>query len=474
MTHKITSHTAFSHSQAGRNTRGAWFVLLAGFVLCFALPAAEPAPLEAGIAVEDITPPGPIRLAGYAARTHPSEKVDTPLSAQAIAFRHRGGEPFIFIALDNCEVSHDFMQPIVAGISAKYHLPAGAVMVVSSHTHSAPVLARTLVTMYELSAEEKDRIEKYSADLQDKLINLAGTALQGFQPALLEQGVGRATFAMNRRIYQAGKVTFGENPEGPVDWDVPVLAVKGTNNALRAILFGYACHGTSIQGADFYIVSGDYMAYTRQHLEQHYPGAKAIYLTGMGADSNPSPRGSLLDAKRHGLELAGAVVSVLNRPMQPITGALRYAFGEAELPFVDPPPAEKLAQDAQSSDVYIRKRAQLYQQSLREGRPLPASLKLPLAAIRIGNDALFLAMGGEVVVDYAHKLNRIFARERPWLIGYAYEVPCYIPSQRILLEGGYEADSSLIYYGIYGPFRGTIEEILLKKMAELAQRAANP
>src|SRR5438046_9289578 len=94
-----------------------------------------------------------------------------------------------------------------------------------------------------------------------------------------------------------------------------------TNIAMPSILFGYACHGTSIAGDDFYIVSGDYMAYTRQHLETLYPGAVAIYLTGMGADSNPSPRGTLLDAKRHGLELAGAVAGVLSAPRGRVPGA---------------------------------------------------------------------------------------------------------------------------------------------------------
>src|SRR2546422_6343146 len=76
-------------------------------------------------------------------------------------------------------------------------------------------------------------------------------------------------------------------------------------------------------------------------------------------------------------------------------------------------------------------------------------------------------MGGEDVVDYARRFKRIFAADHPWLIGYAYEVPCYIPSVRILKEGGYEAESSLIYYGIYGPFRAHIEGILIRKMTEL-------
>ena len=62
-----------------------------------------------------------------------------------------------------------------------------------------------------------------------------------------------------------------------------------------------------------------------------------------------------------------------------------------------------------------------------------------------------------MVVDHGRRLKRTLASDQPWTIGYAYEVPCYIHSARLIKEGGYEADSSLIYYGYYGPFRGEIE-----------------
>jgi hypothetical protein len=438
----------------------------------FTSPAAQNPPLEAGVAVADITPKDPIWLAGYAARRKPSEKVDIPLTAQAFALRDSSSQRFVFVSLDNCEVSHDFMTPVLQQIGQKYALEQGRVMLVSSHTHSAPVLEHTLISMYSLSSTNLDRVQSYSAWLQSNLVAVVGAALADLKPAHLEYGTGRATFAMNRRVYREDRVDFGENPEGPVDWDVPVLRVSHTNGTVRAILFGYACHGTSIAGDDFYIVSGDYMAYARQHLEANYPGAAAIYLTGMGADANPSPRGRLLDAKRHGLQLAGAVVGVLNRPLRPVGGDLRFAYAEAELPLEGPPDPKQLLADSKSPDPYIVKRAQQYLALLDAGKSLPRAVKLPVAVLRIGQDLTFISMGGEVVVDYALRLKRLMAPARPWLIGYAYEVPCYIPSMRILKEGGYEAQSSLIYYGLYGPFKGRIEDILMKQVTDLITATA--
>ncbi|HWH70121.1 MAG TPA: neutral/alkaline non-lysosomal ceramidase N-terminal domain-containing protein, partial [Candidatus Sulfotelmatobacter sp.] len=311
--------------------------------------------------MRDITPELPIRLAGYAGRKRAADKLDTPLQVQALALKNPSGERFVFVALDNCEVSHAFMQPVLQELTAKYQLGRGQVAVVSSHTHSAPVLEATLTDMTQPSAPDRACIQKYSHLLQAKLVEVVGAALLDCQPATLEQGLGRATFAMNRRVYQGDKVVFGDNPDGPVDWDVPVLRIKGTNGAVRAIVFGYACHGTSVRtGDDWYVVSGEYMAYARQQLEAHQPGAVALFFTGMGADSDPAPRGTLLEAKRHGLELAGAVIGVLDRPMRPVRGAFKLAYEEVELPLVAPPGREQLEKDTQSQDPAVKGRAESY------------------------------------------------------------------------------------------------------------------
>jgi neutral ceramidase len=444
-----------------------------GLVVPCAFGAVSDA-LEVGLAVRDITPELPIWLAGYAARNRPADKIDQPLLVQALALKNPTGERFVFVALDNCEVSHAFIAPVLRELEQKHQLKRGAVMVVSSHTHSAPVLDNTLDGMFELPDVERARIHKYSETLRGRLAEVVAAALADFQPARLEQGAGRATFAMNRRVYQDDKVVFGENPDGPVDWQVSVLKVSGTNGTVRAVIFGYGCHGTSLSGDDFYTVSGDYMGYARQQIQSVYPGVTAIYLTGMGADSNPSPRGRLLDARRHGLELAGAVAGVLDRPMRPVRGQMKFAYDEADLPLVDSPNREQIEKDARNNDLYVRNRAAASLKLLDQGKPLPSSVPLPLAAVRIGNDLTLVAMGGEVVVDYGIRFKRLFAADHPWLIGYAYEVPCYIPSARIIKEGGYEAQSSLIYYGLYGPFSTRVEKILVDKMAELVKRLEDP
>jgi hypothetical protein len=424
--------------------------------------------LEVGLAVRDVSPELPIRLAGYAARNRPADKSDHPLLVEAVALRNAQGERFVLVSLDNCEVSHAFVEPVVRECTETYHLARGAVAIVSSHTHSAPVLDATLTDMVQPTESDLAQIQKYSRLLRTRLVEVVGAALEQFQPAMLEAGLGRATFAMNRRVYDGDKVVFGDNPDGPVDWDVPVLRIKGTNGVVRAVVFGYACHGTSVRsGDDWYVVSGEYMAYAREHIEAVQPGCMAMYLTGMGADSDPAPRGQSLHAKRHGLELAGAVLGVLDRPMRSVRGDFKFAYEEIDLPLADPPSREQLDKDAQDKDVYIKARAEAYLKRLHSGEALPQALKLPIAALRIGDDLTFVLMGGEVVVDYSRRLKRLLAEDHPWMVGYAYEVPCYIPSARLIKEGGYETESSLVYYGYYGPFRTSIEDLITRRLVAL-------
>jgi neutral ceramidase len=442
-----------------------------------ALPsrAAVTPSLDVGLAVRDISPELPIRLAGYAGRNRAADKTDQPLLVQALAFRNPGGERFVFVALDNCEVSHAFIAPAVQECTDKFQLGRGAVAVISSHTHSGPVLDATLIDMVRPTSVDREQIEKYSRLLKAKLVEAVGAALNDFKPALLESGLGRATFAMNRRVYDGDKVVFGDNPDGPVDWDVPVLRIKTADGAVRAIVFGYACHGTSVRsGDDWYVVSGEYMAYARQQIEAVQPGVVAMYFTGMGADSDPAPRGQLVHAKRHGVELAGAVIGVLDHPMRPVRGGLKFAYQEVDLPLADPPSREQIEKDTQSRDASVKARAEEYLKRLDAGQPLPQSVTLPVSAVRVGDDLTFVLMAGEVVVDYSRRLKRLLADDHPWTIGYAYEVPCYIPTARLIKEGGYETESSLVYYGYYGPFRTTLEDLLVKQISSLVAGLRTP
>ncbi len=300
----------------------------------------------------------------------------------------------------------------------------------------------------------------------------AKAALTNLEPVKLAFGRGEAHFAVNRRQFNTGGVSIGLNPDGNVDRGVPVLRVQRNDESLKAIVFGYACHCTTL-GAT-YEVSGDWAGYAQRELEEAYPEATALFIAGCGADANPGPRGKPVHVAQHGLELAGAVTHVLNEPMTPLSGPIRAAYVTADLPLAPcPSKAEFTAMLTNTTPAVVR-HAQHFLGMLERGEPVPTKYPCPVQVIRFGEDLMLVALGGEVVCDYAFRLRREFPNEIVWAAGYCNDVFAYLPSVRILTEGGYEADTSMIYYGLPTRFAPQVEEVVIKTVQSLAAKTKVP
>jgi len=269
-------------------------------------------------------------------------------------------------------------------------------------------------------------------------------------------------------MFSAKGVGFGIKPNGPVDREVPVLRIERADGSLKAVVFGYACHCTTIAGAALYAVSGDWAGHAQARLEQTYPGATALFITGCGADANPNPRGSMLFAHAHGLQLAGAVARALTEPMRPVTGPIHAAFDRAELPLEKTP--GKDFYEAKLKVPATQRFAQRQLDILARGEALMTSYPAPLQVLRFGDAFTLVGISGETCVDYSLRLRRELPDERLWVAGYCNDVFAYVPSARILIEGGYEADSSTMSYNLPTRFAPAVEDTLVGKVLELFQK----
>jgi neutral ceramidase len=81
--------------------------------------------------------------------------------------------------------------------------------------------------------------------------------------------------------------------------------------------------------------------------------------------------------------------------------------------------------------------------------------------VRFGNAPAWVALGGEVVIDYQPHLKSEFGADRVVVLGYSNHVMAYIPSQRVQHEGGYEARDSMMYFSQPGWFKEEVEGIVL-------------
>jgi len=428
--------------------------------------APQAASWKAGVARIRITPEKPLWLTGYAARVKPSDGTLLDLHAKALALEDATGQRAVLVATDVLGFPAGVARNVARRIEERYGLARDRLLLNSSHTHSGPALAtpERFIHGVRTTAEQDRDIEEYTRAFEDKVVEVVGAALADLQPARLALGRGTAGFGANRRVRnEAGEYSIGMNPRGPVDHDVPVLRVEGADGGLRAAVFGYACHNTTL---NIYQFNGDYAGFAQDWLERRHPEAAALFVMGCGGDVNPAPRGTVELARQHGEALGRAVEAALAGTLAPVEGPLRTAFQTLPLAFGKVPGREVLQAMLGDKDPYRQAFGREMLQRLdRDGR-LPASYPCPLQVWQFGDGLTLLAIGGEVVVDYALRLKKELG-ERVWVAGYSNDVFAYVPSRRIVEEGGYEGGGAMLYYVQPGPFVPEVEEAIIARLREM-------
>ena len=433
-------------------------------ICLFALPCpALAAGWKAGVAKQKITPQESMWMAGYGSRDHASTGFLNDLWAKALVLEDPQGGRVTIVTLDLVGISPDLADPIKGELDKKYQLTPARVALYCSHTHSGPVVGHNLPVLHYglIDKEQQQLVDRYAAHLKQAVVDLVGRAVDSLAPSTISWGQGQATFAVNRRNNKepdAPQLRADGKLLGPVDHAVPVLKIADDSGKLVAVLFGYACHATVLDGYEW---SSDYPGFAQSELEAQHPGCTALFFAGCGADQNPLPRRKTELARQYGRELAESVEAVLKETLEPLSGTLEVRSQTIKLPLASVPSPEEVAKDAQSSDRYVAARAQRYLKMLSKGQPVPASYPYPIQAWRLGSKLILVNLGGEVVVDYALRIKQELGAERTWVAGYANDVMAYIPSRRVLLEGGYEGGGAMVYYGLPSPWAPSIEESIV-------------
>lgn len=423
--------------------------------------------MKIGLGRVVITPETPVWMAGYASRTEPGSNKLHDLWTKAMAIEDESGNTIVIVTADIIGFSLDMTDAVSKRIEDAYGIPRSNMLFNSSHTHCGPVVKNDgLHITYGLEGENEARAVEYTAQFSEKLYQVIDAALKDRAPGSLSWGIGEAAFAKNRRAYGTGGVSNDFNPIGPVDHDVPVLLAKGADGVVRGVLFGYACHNTTLGIQEF---NGDYAGFAQIAVEKAFPGATALFAQGCGGDQNPLPRSQIVLAEKYGAELGGAVATVSETPMTAVNGPISARYKVIPLALSSPPTEAEVDQQLTSTDVYIQRRAKKLKRLYQEKGELPASLPYIVQVIKLGDDVQITALSGEVTVDYSLLIKYHYPREKQFVMGYSNDCPAYIPSLRVLREGGYEGGDSMVYYGVHGPWAPSIEADIMKTIHELAK-----
>lgn len=421
---------------------------------------------KAGAARVDITPEEPLWMGGYAGRDHAAEGTLLPLNAKALALEDAAGNRAVLVTADLLGFTKDVSDRIRDRVQADFGLPRARVILSASHTHSGPLMRANLNGVYPVAEQDIAAIAAYQGRLEEKVVGVVGEALAALAPVQVSSANGVVRFAVNRRNNPEGTILEMHELKGPFDHAVPVLKLTRPDGQLVAVAFGYACHGTVL---DSYQWCGDYPGYAQAELERMYPGATALFFAGCGADQNPLPRRKVTLAQQYGRELAAAVDRVLQDGGAALEPKLTAEYAEIELALQPVPTREELAQRVEKTGGYEQRCAKTLLDDLDAGIPLKQTYPYPVQVWRLGSQTLVI-LGGEVVVDFAVAVKRALDANA-FVMAYANDVMAYIPSVRILKEGGYEGASSQIGYGLAAPWAEDVESRVMAGIRDMATRA---
>ena len=448
-------------------------VLLVTGLFSLAGSCANAAEWKAGIARTVITPEKSVWLAGYGSRRAPDGKLHD-LWMKALALEDTNGRRVVLITSDFQGVPKGMSDLAFEQVRQKWGLERHQIMLTFSHNHCGPRLGDDLVDYYPVDAEQVQLVKDYTAQMVTRVVSLVGEALADLAPASLQQGGDKATFAVNRRNNREADVpallAAGTPLVGPVDHSVPILTVTRPDGKLAAILFGYACHPTTLSFTKW---CGDYPGFAQLELEQKHPGTTAMFVNTCGGDQNPLPRRTVELCEKYGHLLAEAVERGLKQPLQPISSGIRTSFELVDLPYLKVVSREELTALLQDGNAIRARWAARMLQQLDAGEKFPAAYPYPIHAWRLGSEMLVIGMGAETVVDYALRFKDEFGAGT-WVCGYADDMISYIPSRRVWEEGGYEGGSNLFEYGRPAfRWQGDIEDRISSSVKKLVKQVGD-
>jgi putative membrane-bound dehydrogenase-like protein len=408
-----------------------------------------------GVATVDVTPDYPVRLNGFGGRRTESDGVTQRIFVKALTIGDDAKSAAVLVTMDNLGIPDWMTREVGQRLHEKTGLDPERLTITFTHTHTAPMLRGTCATIFSapIPSEHQERIDKYTEQMTTALVEVVTKALDSRQKSQLSWGVGAVRFAVNRR-------TGGR----PVDHDLPVLVVRDSGDKVRAIYTSYACHCVTFGHNQ---ISGDWAGFAAAALEESFPGATAMVSIGCGADSNPDSgvtNGDIKAATRQGNLIRDEVKRLVAGTLQPIKGQVDVHTKRIALPLAELPPREfweKRVSDP-SGHVSLHAKAQLAR--LDRGEKLRTEVSYPIRTWTFGDDLAMVFLAGEVVVDYATRLKSELVADRVWTTGYANDFSFYIPSERVLREGGYEGGDAFIYFDMPGKFAPGLEQKIIDEV----------
>ncbi len=240
--------------------------------------------LRAAVGRSDITPAVGMPMGGWSNALHErSEGNDGSLTATALVVTD-GSTAAAICELDLCLLTDQQATSIRSAVSGATGIPAEAVRVTATHSHSAPVTGE--LTGAGWMRDGLESVEPYMATVVERLAEAAHEAWTRLEPVRVGRARGTCPLAVNRRVgLPGGGIRVGHAWDRPVDHTIRVARLDGASGDAVATIVHYSAHPTILAGGNRFI-NPEYPGPVRQVVEAAL-GGHCLFLQGTPGDIGP-------------------------------------------------------------------------------------------------------------------------------------------------------------------------------------------
>ncbi|MDD4298009.1 MAG: neutral/alkaline non-lysosomal ceramidase N-terminal domain-containing protein, partial [Ruminiclostridium sp.] len=407
------------------------------------------------------TPEGSVMQCGFSARTHKSVGIHDDTYASVVLMQ--ANETIAIIALDVCLGDRSFTDSLKETLNEKHGLTPEKIIINYSHTHAAVALR----------SENKDGTTdqeglKYCNSVIDKVVNLVDEGLNNLSTGDLYIFKGKSKFGVSRRFPSDEGILWRPYfDDNSIDTDLFLLKFVDSKGHLKGLIYNYACHPTTL-GSDNYLISADYPGVVRKALEEWNNGMTAVFLQGCGADVKPSATAddgrfkscNFDELEKAGISLADEIKKCLqSQNWRKIEADFSATATEVKLysEIWDDEKWNAMLNDPNEAE-YRKRAIERILEGKKENK-IKNYFPYYISVLRLDDKTCIAALENEVVSDYGKAIKGLF-QEDVITLGYSNSIVCYIPTKKVLIEGGYERETFL-NAEIAGVFVPEIEDIII-------------
>ena len=401
---------------------------------------------------ELITPSINVSMSGYGSRLDPFETIHDDLYVKCLYIENNNTK-LLIIAFDLLHYIYKLNDEIFNYISDKYNISKENVIISYSHTHAGPKVSSTT------ESETFSPLYDYYLDRTKSCIDRAFLSIQ---EGTLYYGITSGRWNVNRRRLTDEGYRIAPNYENITDDELSIFIIKDKTQTIRTVLYNYSCHPVTLSGTLH--LSGEFPGRINQLIEAEFYGSNCLFLQGAAGNMRPkiAAYGDIFKAcdfdqvDEMAKSIKNEIVNTINRnkikKIEPTFKGVSFLIK----PKIQPLDIEFFKNRVDNLVGYIKATTQNLIDNF-DNQTDEAIIHSGI--IKLNNDLYIVYMGGEICYEVKLIIKEVFKDKQIIFLGY-HEALTYIPSDKIIKEGGYEGLEAPTYSGFRGPFKIGIDKTI--------------